>query len=202
MRFQPMSPAFGAALRARLAAGLSILLCQSAFAGFESGNVHVSVFHRAGYGVVTSGFGSFGTDYVQRGFSWGNTFRQPNGTEVTSGWAGLYLLLGHDIGGYGIRNGTGVWQTGGNGASPASASIITSGTFFWRPDQPGQTGQGLVSAHYVLEGHVGSAPNDYVEFTADVQFNAASFGMIPLHLHYKNSQPGSTFSGVDLYAET
>jgi hypothetical protein len=184
-----------------LVAALLLLLSRTALGGFESGNVHVSVFHHAGYGVVTSGFGPFGTDYVQRGFSWGNTFRQPNGPEVTSGWAGFQLLLNHDLAGYGIRDGTGVSQSGGNGHSPASVSYITSATFFWRPDQTGQVAQGIIASHYILAGHVGSAPTDFVEFTADVQFNAASFGTIPLHLHYKNSQPGSSFSGVNLYAE-
>src|SRR4051812_5955187 len=84
---------------------LLALVGRTAWAGFESGNVHVSVFHHAGYGPLTSGFGAFGTDYIQRGFSWGNTFRQPDGPEVTSGWAGFQLLLNHDLAGYGVRDG-------------------------------------------------------------------------------------------------
>ena len=194
----------GNKLRSILAAAILFLTAMTARAGFEDAYIQASVFHRPGYSSFeTNGFGRWGYGYtgVPLEFSWGDTIVQPGGPEVTSGWAGFGLLLSHDVAGYTFKNGTGVWQSGGNGFSPASLRYNTSGVFYWHPDQPGDVALGIVWYHYILSGHVGSAPNDYVEFTGDVQFNTASAGMVPLHLHYKNSQPGSTFSGVDLYAE-
>lgn len=181
-----------------------LLFAATGEAGFQDAYVQVSVYHHPGYASFeTSGFGRFGSGYtdVPFDFSWGNTIVQPGGPEVTSAWAGFSTLLSHDLAGYRIKDGTGVSQSGGNGLAPASVRHNTSGVYYWYPDQPGQVANGIVWIHYILAGHVGPAPTDYVEFTADVEFNTASAGMIPLHLHYKNSQPGSTFSGVDLYAE-
>jgi hypothetical protein len=183
---------------------VGLLFCSFAYAGgYQEGRVQVSIFHRAGYGAVTSGFGAFGNSPDPPGFSWGHTFVQPNGPETTTAFAGLELILRPDFAGYSIRDGTGIWQKGGEGFSPASTNIKTSGTFFWYPDQPGsnQGATGIVFVHYIIQGHVGSSLGDYAEFTSDVLFNTAASGQVSLHLHYKNDQPGATFSGVDLYAQ-
>ena len=181
-----------------------LLSANTGSAGFQDAYIQASVFHRPGYASFeTNGYGRWGLGYtdVPLAFSWGDTIVQPGGPEITSGWAGFGVLLSHDIAGYSIKSGTGIWQSGGNGFSPATLRYNTSGIYYWYPDQPGQVATGIDWIHYILSGHVGPAPSDYVEFTADVEFNTASAGMIPLHLHYKNSQPGATFSGVDLYAE-
>ncbi|MDP9098778.1 MAG: hypothetical protein M3N48_07270 [Verrucomicrobiota bacterium] len=193
-----------ALLRDGVAAALLLLFAAVGEAGYQDAYIQTSVFHHPGYASFeTSGYGRFGSGYsgVPFDFSWGDTIVQPGGPEVTSAWAGFGTLLAPNLAGFRVKDGTGLSQSGGNGFSPASVRFNTSGIYYWYPDQPGQVAIGIVWMHYILKGHVGPAPTDYVEFTADAEFNTASAGMIPLHLHYKNSQPGSTFSGVDLYVE-
>ncbi|MFL6590938.1 MAG: hypothetical protein ACJ8M4_12290 [Chthoniobacterales bacterium] len=203
-RFAPALGLRCAILRAGIGAGMLLLSATAGKAGFQDAYIQVSVFHKPGYqNFETNGYGRFGSGYtgVPFDFSWGDIITQPGGPEVTSGWAGFGTLLSHDVAGYSIKGGTGVWQSGGNGFAAANVHYNTSGVFYWYPDHPGDVANGIVWIRYILQGHVGPAATDYVEFTADVQFNTASAGMIPLHLHYKNSQPGATFSGVVLYAE-
>jgi hypothetical protein len=171
----------------------------SSKAEFTDAYVQVSIFHRAGFGVVRSGFGRFGSGFsgVPSQFSWGDTITQADGPIVTYGFGGQDLLLGPEIAGYWIKNGTGVWQWGSTGFSTAQTNVVTSGTFTWNGTN---VFTGICWIHYIIQGRVGPHQGDQCEFTSDVQFHTAS-GTVPLHLHYLNTQPGATFSGVDLYAQ-
>jgi len=170
---------------------------------FTDGYVQVSAFHRTSFGAITSGFGRFGSGFtgVPSEFSWSDTIRRQNGPEVTYAFAGWDILLSPDIAGYKVKNGTGVWLWNGSGVT-AETDLNVNGTYHWRPSpgQPDEHQSGVSYIHYVLQGRVGSHPGDKCEFTADVQLNFEGRHS-QLHVHYLNTQPGATFSGVDLYQE-
>jgi hypothetical protein len=183
-----------------LAAALIALLALPARAQFTDTYVQASIFHRSDFGGTTSGFGRFGYGFsgVPLEFSWSNTFNQQGGPQVTYGYGGFDLIFGPTIAGYSVKNGTGVWQWGSTGFSNSQINLVTNSTHHW---SAAEVFTGIVSIHYKLQGRVGPHQGDQCEFTADVQFHTASGGTVPLHLHYLNTQPGSTFSGIDLYAE-
>src|SRR5947207_8655499 len=105
-------------LRSAFAGIVIFLLPTHGEAGFQDAYIQTSVFHRPGYSAFdTNGYGVFGVNYsgVLLDFSWGDQIVQPGGPEVTSAWAGFRAVVTHDVAGYDIKGGTGIWQSGGNG---------------------------------------------------------------------------------------
>jgi hypothetical protein len=170
---------------------------------FVDAYIQVSAFHKTSFGANTSGFGRVGSGYagVPPEFSWSNTFRQQNGPAVTSAFAGWDVRLTPNLAGWSVKNGTGIWLWNG-AAITAETDLSVNGTFHWKPEagEPNEQQTCIAFIHYIIEGRVGSHPGDKCEFTADVEFNFEG-RHIPLHLHYLNTQPGATFSNVDLYAQ-
>ena len=167
----------------------------------------VRVDHYAGYGASSSGNGIIAVNYAGHpsSYSFSDTLTETGGTsEVTHGYANVAVVLTPIAGITFFGDGAGISQSR-NATGPPAQLVIRVGNgggsetpgFTWQ----GGTCSGLARMHFTLSGHVGPRAGDYCQFDAWAEFHAHDGTDVPLELHWVNSQPGSVFSGVDLYVE-
>lgn len=173
-------------------------------AQFTAGYGNFSVNHSSGFG--TTGSNSVNNLYVQSPgysslFTYDQVLSEPGGPGISSGHAGLGLAMFSDLAAVVMSNGTGVSQSDVAGSSPGPAQLTIQ--YIFQPNlQSGTPWNGIVSMHYVLNATVGPSIGDYDRFDALADFSDGLGGPTThLELHRLFDVPGSSFSGVDLYAE-